>query len=1077
MSYAELFCRSSFSFLEGASSPEELVEQAAALGLPALAITQRAGVYGLVRAHNAPRAPGLQLVAGALLSLPGHPSLVLLVRDRSGWAGLCRLLTEARRQQPKGYALHEPATVLEHSQGLIALLHGGWTAQQAAPFRDAFGEHASLAVSLAGQPGDSALLASQLQLGRRLGLPLVAVGDVQLHVPERKRLLDVLCCIRRRCTLDAAGRALAPNAERLLRAPRQVLERFTAAGRSLGGDAERRLSAGVERSLALAASCSFSLDQLEYFYPREVVPEGHTPLSWLQLLVERGLRWRYPLGVPAGVRGQVDHELAVIEQLDFPAYFLTVHDAVRFARERGILCQGRGSAANSAVCFALGITAVDPARSRLLFERFLSAERGEPPDIDVDFEHERREEVIQYLYDKYGRHRAAMVNEVISYRRRSALRDVGKVLGLSLDQVDSLARQAGHWGREPLDDEQLEAAGVDPGDPRVRLAVELSAELQRFPRHVGIHSGGFVLAADELVDRVPVEPATMEGRTVIQWDKDDIDALGFVKVDLLSLGMLTAIRKAFELVEGYRPPGSEESVGEEPPDARQFTTPVGVQAAVAHGPQPYGRRWTLASVPAEDPAVYELVSRGDTMGVFQIESRAQMSMLPRLRPQCFYDLVIEVAIVRPGPIQGGMVHPYLRRRQGLEPVHYPHPALRPILERTLGVPIFQEQVMAMAMAVAGFSAGEADQLRRSMAAWRRKGSLGPISERLRQGLLDNGIHGEYADRMVEQIKGFGEYGFPESHAASFALLVYVSAWLRLHYPAAFCAALINSQPMGFYTPRALVADAQRHGVQARPVDVQRSRWDCGLEPPDPDAAPGPGGLPSPPALRLGLRLIKGLREPQVRSLERARAARPFRDVADLAARTELDRGALTALARADAFRSLGLARRQALWTVAGLWDAPLFAGLARREPAPPLPEPSAREDLEADYGATGLSVGAHPIGLERARLAARGVRTIAELGGLEPDQVVRVAGLVSCRQRPGTASGVLFLTLEDETGQLNVVVWPKLYERQRQIVRLEPLVEISGRLQRENEAISLVAFRFRKLEQAPKVAARSRDFR
>ncbi len=1071
--YAELFCRSHFSFLEGASSPEELVARAAELGLSALAVTDRDGVYGLVRAHRAAREHGLRLVVGALISLRDLPSLVVLVRDRAGWSSLCRLLTAGRRDQPKGLALHSLEQLLEHSAGLTALLHGPWSVAQLAPLREAFGSRVAIAVSGALQPGDASHVAAAMRLSRWSGVPLVAVGDAQMHHPSRKRLLDVLTCIRRRTTIDAAGRALAPNAARVLRSPAGVHALFATLGRAIGGDAPARLADAVQHSVALAAEHHFSLAQLDYRYPREVVPDGHSPMSWLVTLTRQGLAERYPAGVPAVVQRQVEHELGVIEQLGFAAYFLTVWDAVGFARARGILCQGRGSAANSAVCFALGITAVDPSRSTLLFERFISAERGEPPDIDVDFEHERREELIQYLYAKYGRHRAAMVNEVIAYRRRSAVRDVGKALGLGLDQIDAMARQADYWGREPIGDDRLREAGLDPTDRRVQLTVELSAELRGFPRHVGIHVGGFVLTDDSLEGRVPIEPATMEGRTVIQWDKDDIDEVGFVKVDLLSLGMLTAIRKAFDLVAGFgvgaAGAGGGEPRGPSVDAGRQFTTPSGPGAAERHHPRPaWGLRWTLATVPAEDPAVYDMICRADTVGVFQIESRAQMSMLPRLRPRCFYDLVIEVAIVRPGPIQGGMVHPYLQRRQGLEPVSYPHPALEPILERTLGVPIFQEQVMAMAMAVAGFSAGQADRLRRSMAAWRRKGALGPIAEEFRRGLEANGITGAYADRMVEQIKGFGEYGFPESHAASFALLVYVSAWLKLHYPAAFCAALINSQPMGFYSPRALVADAQRHGVQALPICALSSRWDCSLEPSE--------AQPELPALRLGLRLVKGFSQAWAEQLEAARFDGPIRDLAQLAARSRLPRAALELLARADALAALGLRRREALWAVAGLWDAPLFAGLERQAPAPSLPKPSPREDLEADYAVVGLSVGQHPIGLERPGLARRGVRSIADLAREPTGGVLRVAGLISCRQRPGTASGVVFLTLEDETGQLNVVIWPKLYERRRSVVRGAFLVEVRGELQREAEALSLVAFDITELQQAPEVSPRSRDF-
>ncbi len=1079
---AEVLCRSCFSLLEGASQPEELVDRAAALGLDALAIADRDAVYGLVRAHRAARGVGLHLVVGARVTVAGTPGAVLLARDRTGWANLCRLLTEGRRDRPKGTSSLPLEALLGQAGGLHAVLCGPWAPEPAAAVREAFGEHASLAVARDLLASDAAVLARAAGTARQAGLPLVASADARMHVPERKRLLDVLTCIRRRTTLDRAGRALAPNAERYLRADVEALLLEVAPA---AGVAPAAIRAAAARAGEILGSCTFTLDELDYVYPREVVPPGHTPASWLRHLVAEGLGDRYPDGAPDTVRRQVEHELAIIEQLGFPAYFLTVHDAVTFARSRGILCQGRGSAANSAVCYALGVTSVDPARSHLLFERFLSPERGEPPDIDVDFEHERREEVVQYLYGKYGRHRAAMVDEVVAWRYRSALRDVGKVLGLSLDQVDALARLADPWGRDPFGEAELAAAGLDPADRRVRLTVELAGEIRRFPRHVGIHVGGFVLTDDDLVARVPVEPATMEGRTVIQWDKDDIDAVGFVKVDLLSLGMLTAIRKAFDLVArgpcGRGPLGlpwaaavPPSAVGPDVPAAiaaRPFTTPPGAPGAAPPGrgqpvSPPYGVRWTLATVPAEDPEVYEMISRGDTTGVFQIESRAQMSMLPRLRPRSFYDLVIEVAIVRPGPIQGGMVHPYLRRRRGEEPVTYAHPALEPILERTLGIPIFQEQVMAMAMAVAGFTAGEADQLRRSMSAWRRKGTLGPIAGRLREGLIAHGLAGEYADQIERQIQGFAEYGFPESHAASFALLVYVSAWLKLRYPAAFTAALLNAQPMGFYTPRSLVADVRRHGVEVRPASVRASAWDCTLEP----------TISGGPAIRLGLRLVQGLGEEDARRLEATRAEAPFRSLPDLAARTRLDRGALSALARADAFRALGLGRREARWAVEGLWDTPLFAGLSRADERPPLPVATSEEEMEADFGATGLSLAHHPVGLRRDRLRRRGVLAAADLLAVEPGSVVRVAGLVSCRQRPGTASGVLFLTLEDETGQVNVVVWPRLYERERRVLRLEPLLEVTGRLQREAEALSVVAHRVRPLPDVPAVAARSRDF-
>jgi error-prone DNA polymerase len=1044
--YAELFCRSNFSFCEGASHPEELVERAAELGLAAIALTDRDGVYGLVRAHKAARERGIRLVSGALVTLRDRPSLVLLVRSREGWSNLCRLLTEGRRDQPKGRSLSPVEAVLSRASGLSALLAGPWSPEQVAPLREAFGENLFLAASRNLLPSDQAIWTRVRTLSEATGAPLLLCGNVLMHDRGRKRLLDVLTCIRRHTTVDRAGRHLAPNAERVLRSPAEVLDLWS----DLASPAE--VACLAERSAAVAESCAFDLSELDYRYPREVVPEGHSPISWLTLLCERGLVERYPGGVPKAVQAQVRRELGIIDELGFPAYFLTVNDLVDFARGRGILCQGRGSAANSAVCYVLGITSVDPARSSLLFERFISPERGEPPDIDVDFEHERREEVIQYAYEKYGRQRAGMVNEVIAWRGRSAIRDVGKVLGLALDQVEALARQSDHWGREALHASEVRAAGLDPADDRVRLTLEIVDEIRRFPRHVGIHVGGFVLTDDDLTSRVPVEPATMEGRTVIQWDKDDIDVVGFVKVDLLSLGMLTAIRKCFDLVAAFPQPSSV-------PDPFR---------------PGYGQRWTLATVPAEDPLVYDMICKADTVGVFQIESRAQQSMLPRLRPRCFYDLVVEVSLVRPGPIQGGMVHPFLRRRRGEEAVTYPHPALRPILERTLGIPIFQEQVMAMAVAVAGFTPGEADQLRRAMGAWRRKGTLGPISAKLNEGLLRNGIEGEYADQIVKQIQGFGEYGFPESHAASFSLLVYVSAWLRFHYLAAFVASVVNSQPMGFYSPSALLADARRHGVEVRPIDVRFSDYDCTLEAPSDDARAVYGRFS--PAIRLGFRLVQGLGEQEGRRIETARAEAPFRSPADLACRASLDRGVLSALARADALSGFGFDRRGALWEVQGLWNGPLFAGVDRHDNVE-FPAQTAEESLESDYRATGLSLRSHPVALVRERLTRRGFVPISALAALDTDTNVRVAGLVTCRQRPGTAHGVLFLTLEDESGMVNGVVWPKLYERQRAVLRGEQLIEVHGRLQREAEATSLVVMAVRKLEVPFGESTRSRDFR
>jgi error-prone DNA polymerase len=760
------------------------------------------------------------------------------------------------------------------------------------------------------------------------------------------------------------------------------------------------------------------------------------------------------------VRRQLEHELRLIEKLEFATYFLTVYDIVVMAWAREILCQGWGSAANSVVCYCLGITAVDPERSQMLFERFLSEERGELSDIDVDFEHERREEVIQDIYDKYGRDRAAMVNEVISYRPRSAIRDVGKALGLSLEQVDRLAKTLSYGSRGHLPESMVAEAGLDPDDPAVHATLALCEDIQGFPRHVSIHVGGFVIAEGSLRDRCPIEPASMPDRTVIQWDKDDVDAVGFVKVDVLALGMLSAIRKCFELIEDH-----------------------------------HGRSLTLANVPAEDPHAYDTACRADTIGVFQIESRAQMSMLPRLQPRCFYDLVIEISIVRPGPIQGGMVHPYLDRRDGIEPVRYAHPLLEPILSRTLGVPIFQEQVMEMAMAVGGFGAGEADALRRAMGAWRKRGGLEPLVAKLMANLQTEGISREYAQQIAEQILGFGEYGFPESHAASFSLLVYVSLWLKTYYPAAFCAALLNSQPMGFYSPSSLVGDARRHHVQVLPARLHNSDWDCTLEE-DGRVDPLVGGAEGIEArgvsLRLGLREVKGLSEDEgLRVVAARNQGGPFLSVADLARRASLDRGALSALARSDVLADLGLSRREAVWAVEGLWtqSTPLLEGLASSDDGERLPVATRFEEMQLDYKYMGLSLDAHPIGLAREWLGRRGVLPISRLLELEPDRVVKIAGLVTSRQRPMTASGVVFMSLEDETGMANVVVWPKVFDSQRRIARGENLVMVTGKLQRQNEAISIVIYRFRKIPQSawgelnalrvkpPEFKKDSRDFR
>ncbi|MCB9680744.1 MAG: error-prone DNA polymerase [Alphaproteobacteria bacterium] len=1033
MSYVELVSRSCFSLLHGASHPEELVESAHALGLAGLAIADRDAVYGLPQAHGLAAGLGLPLLCGATVTVDDAAPVVLLAETRAGWGRLCRLLTDARHAAAKGRAVVPVARVAQAAPGLTCLLLDGWTPAAADPLRQAFGAHLEVVLSRQQAPTDGPRTRRALALARALGCEVVASNDVVMHDPVRRRLADVLTAIRRRTTLDRLGRAAHANAERHLLAPDAFAQRF--------GD----LPAAVARTVAVAERCAFRLSELSYTYPREVVPDGWTPMGWLRHLVAHGVVDRYPQGAPAAVRAQLDHELAVIEALDFPSYFLTVHDIVRFARGRGILCQGRGSAANSAVCFVLGVTSVDPSRASLLFERFISEERGEPPDIDVDFEHERREEVIQYLYARYGRQRAAMVNEVIAYRGRSAVRDVGKAFGMSLDQVDRMAGLLSRWsaGGLPAVRDEVADVGLDPDSPTVRWTLQVAEELVGFPRHLGIHSGGFVIAEGDVVELVPVEPATMADRTVVQWDKYGVEGLGFVKVDVLALGMLTAIRKAFELIEGA-----------------------------------YGARWALHTVPSEDPAVYEMFSRADTVGVFQIESRAQQSMLPRLRPQCFYDLVIEVAIVRPGPIQGGMVHPYLRRRNGDEPIVYAHPALEPILERTLGVPLFQEQVMAMAVAVGGFTPGEADQLRRAMGAWRKRGTLDGLGDRLVTGMRAKGIAPDFCAAIVAQIKGFGEYGFPESHAASFALLVYVSGWLKCHHPEAFCAGLINSQPMGFYSPRTLVADAQRHDVVVHEVCVNASGWDCSLEPQG-GGADASGPTATRAHLRLGLRLVRGLKEEVGRAIEAERARGPFASLPDFQRRCGLDQGSLRKLADADAFRDLVPDRREAVWTLQGLWEGPLFAGVPRQEPPPPLPRETSLEALEADYRAVGLSLGNHPAIEARKVLADRGVHPIrlATLPTLQAGRRVRILGLVSSRQRPGTAKGVVFLSLEDETGMANVIVWPQRWEAQRKVIAGHPVLVIDGLLQLQDGAFSVLLERAWSVAEVGAVHAPSRDFR
>ncbi|HUF19965.1 MAG TPA: error-prone DNA polymerase [Burkholderiales bacterium] len=1042
--YAELHCISNFTFLRGASHAEELAERAAELGYSALAVTDECSMAGVVRAHVAAKEIGLKLIVGSEFRLADGLRLVLLAQNREGYGQLCALITRGRRAAKKGdYRLTREDLGQDLAHCLVLWLPGDDPdAETACWIARRFPDRAWIAVELLARAGDRARLARLETLGRETGLPLVACGDVHMHARERRALQDALTAIRLGVPVAKAGHALHPNGERHLR-PRETLARIY----------PRAL---LEQTLRIAGRCDFSLDSLRYEYPEEIVPAGETPASYLRRLVEEGLRWRSGSGQSpeGGVPGaQIEHELKLISDLGYEPYFLTVYDIVRFARSRGILCQGRGSAANSAVCYALGITEVDPGRMRMLFERFISKERNEPPDIDVDFEHQRREEVIQYLYEKYGRERAALAATVITYRSRSAFRDVGKALGLDLAQVDRISKSFAWWDRRSERAQRLREAGFDPDTPVIRRLIALTDALIGFPRHLSQHVGGFVISRGPLSQLVPVENAAMPERTIIQWDKDDLDALGLLKVDVLALGMLSAIRRALELVGKMR-----------------------------------GRPFGMADVPPEDPQVYAMLQKADSIGVFQIESRAQMSMLPRLRPRTFYDLVIEVAIVRPGPIQGGMVHPYLRRRQRLEPVTYPSEEVRQVLERTLGVPIFQEQVMQLAIVAAGFTPGEADRLRRSMAAWKRKGGLQHFEERLKRGMAERGYTAEFADQIFRQILGFGEYGFPESHSASFALLVYVSAWLKCHQPAAFTCALLNSQPMGFYAPSQLVQDAQRHGVEVRPVDAFASEWECTLEIAPSARCPvlsrkalyndDDALSPAQPAIRLGLRMVNGLSEAGAQQFIEARAQGEFDNIEALLLRAGLSRKDRECLAAAGAFASTAGHRRNAAWLVSGIEARPqLLRDAPIRETAADLPAPGEGQDIVADYANLGLTLGRHPLALLRPRLQRLRMSTAEELLRTPHGRTVRTAGLVTCRQRPGTASGVIFVTLEDETGHINVVVWNKVSERQRRPLLAARLLGVHGVLQREGEVVHLIAGRLvDHSDLLGTLLARSRDF-
>ncbi|WP_339532327.1 error-prone DNA polymerase [Pseudomonas mucidolens] len=1020
--YAELHCLSNFSFQRGASSARELFERASQQGYQALAITDECTLSGIVRAWQAAKAVDLKLIVGSEVRLENGPKLVLLVESLEGYQHLCRLITLGRRRAEKGRYRLLREDFLDPVPGLLVL----WVAEERDTQADSewlcktFVDRLWLAVELHCAQDDARRLAHCLDLAASLHIPAVACGDVHMHVRGRRALQDTMTAIRHHVPVAEAGQRLYPNGERHLRSLEAIRALYP--------------PQLLQESARIAHRCRFDLGQLRYQYPRELVPEGQTAASWLRSLTEAGIARRWPEGIDAKALGQINRELALIGELGYESYFLTVHDIVRFARSRSILCQGRGSAANSVVCFALGITEIDPSRMNMLFERFLSRERNEPPDIDVDFEHERREEVLQYVFQRYGRTRAALTAVVSSYHGAGAVRDVAKALGLPPDQVNALADCCGRWSDEAPPLERLREGGFDPDSPVLRRVLSLTRQLIGFPRHLSQHPGGFVISEQPLDTLVPVENAAMAERTIIQWDKDDLDAVGLLKVDILALGMLSAIRRCFDLLRRHR-----------------------------------NLDLTLATVPAEDPATYAMISRADTIGVFQIESRAQMSMLPRLKPKTFYDLVIEVAIVRPGPIQGGMVHPYLRRRNKQEPTTYPSPELETVLERTLGIPLFQEQVMQIAIVAADYSPGEADQLRRSMAAWKRHGGLEPHQHRLRAGMLKNGYTEAFAAQIFEQIKGFGSYGFPESHAASFALLTYASCWLKCHEPAAFACALINSWPMGFYSPDQILQDARRHHLQIRPVDVNASDWDCSLEPLE----------GRQPALRMGLRMISGFREEDARRIEKARQAYAFRNIADLGERAQLDARAQALLADAGALRGLVGHRHRARWEVAGVEkQLGLFAGVPSPEESPvQLPRPTAGEDLCADYASVGTTLGPHPLALLRDELRARRCRSSQELLRMEHGRNVSVAGLVTGRQRPGTASGVTFVTLEDEFGNVNVVVWRDLAERQRQVLVGSSLLQVEGRWEAVGEVRHLIAGRLSDL--TPLLAGinvRSRDF-
>jgi error-prone DNA polymerase len=1096
--YVPLWCKSHYSFLEGASSPEELVATAEALELPALALTDRDGLYGVVRAHLEAKKRGVKLIIGSQItvnrvsadsSLAGATvrsttpanTILLLAQNRIGYANLCRLVSTGRLRSPKGSCAVNWEEICAQASGLIALWHGEKlpdfgkrSGGVVTDLIDAFGDRLYLILPRHRRAEEGREEVKILQRASKLRLPLVAATEVLYHDASRKNLQDVLTCIRHNCTLDQAGRRLKPN-------DRHALNN-TAEMQALYRDLLEKDPKILRRSLEIAERCSFSLDQIQYRYPAEDLPDGQTSADWLRHLTCEGAKQRYGQSIPSKVRRQLEKELALIEELDYCGYFLTMHRIVQFCLKQGILCQGRGSAANSAVCYCLGVTAVDPVRMELLFERFISRERNEPPDIDLDIEHRRREEVIQYVYDTYGRERAAMVANFIRYRLRSAVRDVGKVLGIPATTLDRVARLLPHYGGELRP--ALERTGLDLANPVYRQLAELSEQIQDFPRHLSIHPGGFLLGSEPVITFVPVENATMPERTVIQWDKRDVEDMNLFKVDLLGLGALTQLDYCFRLLQEHR-----------------------------------GIRLSMAEVPAEDPEVFDMIGRADTVGVFQIESRAQMAMLPRLKPRNYYDLVVEISIVRPGPIVGGMVHPFLKRRKGEEPVEYAHPSLVPVLKKTLGVPLFQEQVMRLAMVAADYSPGEADQLRRDMAAWRISGRIERHRDKLISRMLAKGIAREFAERVYQQILGFGEYGFPESHAASFALIAYCTAWMKCHYPAEFTCALLNAWPMGFYAPSTIVEDARRRGVEVRPVDVLISDWQCTLEPLQPtggdSASTAEDSTPTALnkstdnanadrlrfAVRMGLRFVKGLGEEDWQRIKSYRKQLSGKvgsaglSVEDFVLRTGIDEGALAALSQCGALGGLAGKRREALWEIsgAGRWRNSGRRGGGRDEPQDDgveelllkgdetMPDFSVLNQLESigwDYLSTGHSVQGHPLEPFRQELVDQGLPDAQGVGRMQDGEEVSYAGMVICRQRPMTAGGVVFMTLEDESGFVNLVVWSTVFEKFRKIILSSTVLGVTGKLQSHDGVVHLIVDSCWKptLSRLPSTK-NSRDFR